>query len=151
MTEHSFDEINAVSMTSSVYEQIITTVLTALPNEACGVMLGTAAAGGIRIDQFIPIRNVAPNPLHSFVLDPGQFIPLCFHPNMVGLFHSHPATMPEPSAADYEQLQGFGSLFKIYLLGRPLPQLSKIELNSYLITRDHSSTYQLKQVALRTT
>jgi proteasome lid subunit RPN8/RPN11 len=91
-----------------------------LPMEACGVVLGEAAAGGIRISRFQPIRNVAPDPLHHFSLDDADWIRCVFNePQLIGLFHSHPRTTPIPSNEDLRNLPIFAGLLQVYLIGSP--------------------------------
>lgn len=108
-----------------------------LPQEACGVMLGETAAGGIRISRFQPIRNVAPDPLHHFTLDDAEWIRCVFsEPKLIGIFHSHPQTRPDPSLEDLRALPAFAGLLQMYLIGSPDLEnglRSHMHLNGYLI------------------
>ncbi|WP_025697392.1 Mov34/MPN/PAD-1 family protein, partial [Paenibacillus forsythiae] len=108
-----------------------------LPHEACGVLLGAAAAGGMRIDTYVPMRNVAPDPLHAFVPHPADWISaLYLSPPPVGLFHSHPRAAPQPSSSDLRGLTGLGDHFAVYLIGAPGAEpASPLLLNGYGIQR----------------
>ncbi|MBU5350772.1 M67 family metallopeptidase [Paenibacillus barcinonensis] len=97
-----------------------------LPQEACGVVLGESAAGGIRISRFQPIRNVAPDPLHHFALDQTEWIRCIFSGSIiVGIFHTHPHTLPIPSYEDLQALPDFAGMVQVYLIGSP-----NLEINS---------------------
>lgn len=91
-----------------------------LSSEVCGVLLGRKAAGGMRIDSYRKLRNVAPDPLHHFLFDPIEWVQCCYQESdLIGIFHSHPWSAPIPSSTDLHQLQSFGALTPIYLIGSP--------------------------------
>lgn len=74
-----------------------------LPFEACGVLLGTSAndGGGIGVSSFLPMRNAAPDRLRAFAFAPEEWIRVVMGDMpVIGIFHSHPQTLPSPSAAD---------------------------------------------------
>ncbi|MGC5771250.1 Mov34/MPN/PAD-1 family protein [Paenibacillus pabuli] len=147
----------------SVEQEISKYMFLSLPMEACGVVLGEAAAGGIRISRFQPIRNVAPDPLHHFLLDDAEWIRCVFNePQLIGLFHSHPRTAPVPSIEDLRNLPVFAGLLQAYLIGSPeltsetQPQMI---LNGYQIHTGNkrssepepNAAYSLHPVQLRVT
>nr|WP_145402888.1 Mov34/MPN/PAD-1 family protein [Paenibacillus xylanexedens] len=99
-----------------------------LPQEACGVVLGESAAGGIRISRFQPIRNVAPDPLHHFALDQTEWIRCIFSGSIiVGIFHTHPHTLPIPSYEDLQALPDFAGMVQVYLIGSPNLEISSVD------------------------
>lgn len=105
---------------SSVQLMLGKHLLTCLPHEACGLLLGTAAAGGILVSSYVPLSNVAPDPLHAFVPDPSEWVSALFSsPVPIGLFHSHPTSPPWPSPADLQGLNALGPEFCAYLIGSP--------------------------------
>lgn len=105
---------------SSVQLMLGKHLLTCLPQEACGLLLGAAAAGGMLISSYVPMSNVAPDPLHSFVPEPREWVKALYSdPAPIGLFHSHPGSAPWPSAADLKGLPSLGPQFKVYLIGSP--------------------------------
>lgn len=114
-----------IRLDSSAQRMLGKHLLTCYPQEACGILLGTAAAGGMHIKDYIPMHNVAPDPLHAFVPDPQQWIKALYNkPAPIGLFHSHPHTAPWPSSADLRGLCALGPEFKVYLIGAPGPDVS---------------------------
>lgn len=109
-----------IRLDSSVQRLLGKHLLSCYPHEACGILLGAAAAGGMHIKEYIPMRNVAPDPLHAFVPDPQDWVRALYRvPAPIGLFHSHPHSAPWPSSADIQGLRSLGSEFKVYLIGSP--------------------------------
>lgn len=121
-----------------------------LPLEACGVVLGEAAAGGIRISRFQPIRNVAPDPLHHFALEDAEWIRCVFNePQLIGLFHSHPRSTPVPSNEDLRNLPIFAGLLQVYFIGSPdftADTQSKMLLNGFQIHSNVASSVRMSHV-----
>lgn len=73
----------------------------AAPNECCGLLLG---AGGVVIDA-IPTRNTAADPARRYAIDPGEHFAAIRMARsrgaeVIGAYHSHPASPPEPSETD---------------------------------------------------
>ncbi|WP_145146838.1 M67 family metallopeptidase [Paenibacillus xylanexedens] len=128
---------NVFYIPSSVEKEMSKHMFLSLPQEACGVLLGETAAGGIRISRFQPIRNVAPDPLHHFALDDAEWIRCVFsEPKLIGIFHSHPHTRPVPSVEDIQALPAFAGLLQMYLIGSPdltVGLRSHMHLNGYQI------------------
>ncbi|MDN4600934.1 M67 family metallopeptidase [Paenibacillus sp. F6_3S_P_1C] len=154
---------NSLYIPHSVEQEMSKHMFASLPMEACGVVLGEAAAGGIRISRFQPIRNVAPDPLHHFSLDDAEWIRCVFNePQLIGLFHSHPRTTPIPSNEDLRNLPIFAGLLQVYLIGSPdlspesQPQML---LKGYQVHTDvdsfigmnHVQSYSLLSAQLRVT
>lgn len=85
------------------------------PNEACGLLLGTAA----HIQTAAPAANVAPDPTRHFEIDPAALI--AAHraardgsaPKVVGYFHSHPNGLARPSATDESSAARDGRIWAI--------------------------------------
>ncbi|WP_052429453.1 Mov34/MPN/PAD-1 family protein [Paenibacillus borealis] len=144
----------SIRLSSSVQHMLGKHLLSCYPQEACGILLGAAAAGGMCIDNYMPIRNVAPDPLHSFVPDPGEWVRAVYRdPAPVGFFHSHPHAAPWPSPADLSGLSSLGPEFKVYLIGSPgTGHTSAPLLNGFLIQRPDnagsSQTHTLQHVPL---
>lgn len=63
-------------------------LISCLPNEGCGI---------IKDGQFLPIKNIADNPLNDFRLDELQ-LPDQYE----AIVHSHPSGLAEPSKTDME-------------------------------------------------
>ena len=112
--------VQPIKLKYSVHQALGKHLLSCYPHEACGILLGAAAAGGMRIDTYVPMRNVAPDPLHAFIPDPKKWIDALYNEtNLIGLFHSHPNASPVPSVADLNGLSALGPEFKVYLIGSP--------------------------------
>ncbi|MGN7412062.1 Mov34/MPN/PAD-1 family protein [Paenibacillus sp. SAF-068] len=141
---------NTFYIPSSVEQEMCKHMFLSLPQEACGVMLGETAAGGIRISRFQPIRNVAPDPLHHFVLDNAEWIRCVFsEPKLIGIFHSHPQSRPVPSLEDMQALPAFAGLLQMYLIGSPdltNGLRSHMHLNGYQIESSKESQNQTRVV-----
>ncbi|MNI20267.1 CysO-cysteine peptidase [compost metagenome] len=133
--------LQPIKLDASVQQALGKHMLTCYPHEACGVLLGAAAAGGMHIDRYLPMRNVAPDPLHAFVPDPQEWVAaLYLTPAPVGIFHSHPHTEPWPSSADIRGLSSLGAGFQVYLIGSPGLSSNPPRLNGFLIDRQPDST-----------
>lgn len=116
-----------------------------LSSEVCGVLLGRKAAGGMRIESYRKLRNVAPNPLHHFLFDPIEWVQCCYQEtDMIGIFHSHPSSAPIPSSTDLIQLQQFGALTPIYLIGSStdLSDQPQWLYNTWLAISDQDHVHQ---------
>lgn len=75
------------------------------PSEACGLLLGSIEKDWIQAELFVPITNVAQDPLHHFTMDPVSLLPYLLSgtgkvASIVGILHSHPRTAAIPSAED---------------------------------------------------
>ncbi len=71
------------------------------PNECCGVLLGR----GEVVDVVFPGRNVHETPQTRYTMHAEDLFRVDRLQNergwdLVGIYHSHPATKPEPSATD---------------------------------------------------
>jgi proteasome lid subunit RPN8/RPN11 len=96
------------------------------PNECCGVI---AFADGVA-DRYLPGRNALESPYrYELEIDPSVWF-LEDDGFELAVFHSHPATKPEPSRTDRE-LAGLWS-------GRPflIYSLAFDELRAWRISRD---------------
>jgi proteasome lid subunit RPN8/RPN11 len=89
-----------------VVETLIAEARRAHPLEACGLLLG-----GEAIEQAVVCRNVHPEPLRHFEIDPAALIAAykaarggC--PALLGYWHSHPVGPPVPSQCDREMAGG---------------------------------------------
>ncbi|RAW17202.1 hypothetical protein DC345_08925 [Paenibacillus taichungensis] len=141
---------NTFYIPSSVEQEMSKYMFASLPLEACGVVLGEAAAGGIRISRFQPIRNVAPDPLHHFALEDAEWIRCVFNePQLIGLFHSHPRSTPVPSNEDLRNLPIFAGLLQVYFIGSPdftADTQSKMLLNGFQIHSNVASSVRMSHV-----
>lgn len=95
-------------MTSAAYSRMTGYCLSALPDEACGLLTASASPdsrGGALIDGIVPIRNAAAHPKAHFSFHPADWVQAYYdtrknRQTIVGFFHSHPASAPVPSTSD---------------------------------------------------
>jgi proteasome lid subunit RPN8/RPN11 len=78
----------------------------ALPREACGLLVGRAAAEGVAVTGLAPSRNLARGE-DAFEIDAALRLALQRRLRgtmeaVVGVWHSHPTGSPTPSARDAE-------------------------------------------------
>lgn len=103
-----------IELTSEIVGKLRTEARRALPDEACGLLLGRAG----RIELIVPARNVHPAPRTHFEIDPQALLDAhraaraggC---QVLGYYHSHPGGRAEPSATDRAQAAGDGRVWAI--------------------------------------
>ncbi len=96
---------------------IITHAREAAPHECCGLLLGRGDA----IVEAFRARNVADDPVRRFLIDPADhFAGLRLARErgleVVGFYHSHPASPPGPSPRDVAGFTYPGHLYAIVSL-----------------------------------
>jgi proteasome lid subunit RPN8/RPN11 len=75
------------------------------PRECCGLLIGTSE----RILESVPLENVAADGMRRYQIAPADYfaqIRRCRERgdvSVVGAYHSHPRTAPEPSPTDTEE------------------------------------------------
>jgi desampylase len=77
----------------------------ALPEEACGLLLGARRGDEVEVSALAALRNVAPEPRDAFELDPLDLLAAEDGArdsglSIVGVWHSHPRGPLEISARD---------------------------------------------------
>jgi proteasome lid subunit RPN8/RPN11 len=87
------------------------------PAECCGLLLGRAG----EIIEAIRARNVADDPATRFLIDPADHFAAMRSArqrglDVIGFYHSHPASPPEPSARDVAEFSYPGHLYAIVSL-----------------------------------
>ena len=95
-------EIEVVLLPDAVFRAMVDHARVWSPDEACGLVAGVGGAA----TRLYPLDNAEPSP-HRFTLDPADHFSALQHADeddegIIGLFHSHPASAPVPSAADLE-------------------------------------------------
>ena len=89
----------------------------AAPNECCGLLLGL----GEDIVEAVRTRNIADDAAKRFLIDPADHVAGRRDArqrglDVVGFYHSHPASPPEPSARDLAEFTYPGHLYAIVSL-----------------------------------
>lgn len=108
----------ALRVTSGVHATLREEATAAVPQEACGILLGH----GDLILTATVAANVHPEPLRHFEIDPADLI--AAHrsarqggPQVLGYWHSHPNGLARPSATDEAQASGDGGIWAIVVPG----------------------------------
>jgi len=107
------------------------------PHECCGLLIGTSG----EVVEAVPTTNVAADPLRRFEVAPPEHlaqIRRCRAPQaagaaalaVVGVYHSHPRSSPEPSPTDVEQ--AFEEF--LYLIAGPVEGDRALEIRGYRLT-----------------
>jgi proteasome lid subunit RPN8/RPN11 len=98
-------------------EAIVAHAVDSAPNECCGFLLGNAQ----EILEALPARNVADNPATRFLIDPADHFAVRRLARergleVIGFYHSHPASPPEPSPHDLAEFSYPEHLYAIVSL-----------------------------------
>lgn len=143
----------------SVYLQLKEDSLSRYPREACGVLLGETTAASAIIDDYVPLNNISSMPEQHFSLEPREWVKYCYHPRLLGLFHSHPTAPPHPSQTDLQQLPLFAELVKLYVIGscddkrsgakqQEVHSRPDFTMQGYHIIRDQQGIFALSKAEL---
>jgi desampylase len=89
----------------------------AAPKECCGFLLGR----GDDIVEAVRARNVAGEPASGFLIDPADHFAAIREGRdrgleVIGFYHSHPASAPDPSPRDIAEFSYPGHLYAIVSL-----------------------------------
>jgi proteasome lid subunit RPN8/RPN11 len=92
--------VTDVHIRRGIVEQIVAHARAEAPLECCGLLLGTPG----RLDVALPARNLLASPAR-FALDPVDHFAAvrrarALGVDVVGVYHSHPASAPVPSPRD---------------------------------------------------
>ncbi|SEM70306.1 M67 family metallopeptidase [Paenibacillus sp. OV219] len=101
----------AARLALEAHEQLLRSCSDAMPSEACGVLAGTLehidGVPLVSVTHVYPVNNAeAVSRLNNqFAFEPASWIQALYHmqknrQSLVGYYHSHPTSMPLPSAAD---------------------------------------------------
>ena len=87
------------------------------PYEACGVLIGTINGSSVHVEKARPVVNVR-RTRTSFELDPKQFYNAWDSAEkngkeIVGVYHTHPASSAVPSLWDRETMENYTSVWVI--------------------------------------
>jgi proteasome lid subunit RPN8/RPN11 len=103
----------------------------AAPAECCGLLLG----GNCSIAEAIRTTNIADEPRARFLIDPvdhinGRRAARGRGLDVVGFYHSHPASPALPSHADLEEANYPGHLYAIVSLAGDEPEVRLFQLTA---------------------
>jgi proteasome lid subunit RPN8/RPN11 len=102
------------------------------PNECCGLLLGRRGD----IVEAVPVRNAAAEPWRRYEIAPEDHFAVLRRCRtetdglaVVGGYHSHPRTHPEPSSTDLEQ--AFEEF--VYLIAGPVDGFAALDVRAYVL------------------
>jgi proteasome lid subunit RPN8/RPN11 len=110
-----------------VVDEVAAHARESLPAECCGVLLGSAEDRALHVVEAVRISNLSEDP-NRYCLDPKGHIDARRAARqrgleVVGFYHSHPHSEPEPSVTDLSEATYPGHL---YLIVRPLAEGAKV-------------------------
>ena len=96
------NDAGALRLSAEVAQAIVNHARAELPNEACGLLAGSAVSGLAR--AFHPARNAHASP-YRYSLDPDDLVRITFAiersgDELLAIVHSHPRTDATPSPTD---------------------------------------------------
>jgi desampylase len=120
--------IESIRIRPVVLAAIHTHARIAAPAECCGLLI---ARDG-RIDEAVAVENRAADPVRHYEIDPRDYlhaIRRCRTTNalVIGAYHSHPRSMPEPSPTDREA--AFSDF--LYLIAGPVVGATPFAIRAY--------------------
>ncbi len=99
--------IGKLRLSSRLSRPLVAEAREAAPNEACGLIVGLREANRVRVTRTVSCENQAPLETREsrFTIDPRRFIEeerflRSSAEEVVGFYHSHPASDPVPSTVD---------------------------------------------------
>jgi proteasome lid subunit RPN8/RPN11 len=133
------DELS-VRVTRGVLDAIAAHARADAPRECCGLLIG---ADG-RIDEAVPVENRAGDPLRRYEIDPRAHIAAIKRcrgtaSSVLGAYHSHPRSAPEPSPTDLAE--AFGDF--VYVILGPVTGTSAGEIRAYRLIGGNFRPVQL--------
>ncbi len=111
----------AVSLPRSMRDELAAHAMAAVPNEACGIIVGDrpAADGGVAT-RWVPLRNPLASP-YRYAIDPDDLLRLTIEADDAdevfwAIVHSHVASPARPSPTDLRELHYPDSLYVLVSL-----------------------------------
>lgn len=109
-------------------ERIAAHARAAAPDECCGLLVGHASC----VDEAVPTANVAADPGRQYEVPPAEYAALVRRcrtegRSVVGAYHSHPHTLPLPSATDTDA--AFSDFW--FLIGGPVDGSAAWSVRAY--------------------
>lgn len=121
-----------IKIKQSDYDAIVAHAKAGLPNEACGLIAGTADGEEKRIEKVFLLTNADQSPEH-FTISPKEQLGAIKEMRALGLsplgnFHSHPSTPSRPSLEDIRLAFDPAASYLILSLAGEEPVLKAFEI-----------------------
>jgi proteasome lid subunit RPN8/RPN11 len=112
----------------------------AAPDECCGLLIARDGC----IDEMVPVANQAADARRQYEIAPRDYldaIKRCrdSHAIVIGAYHSHPRSAPEPSPTD--RAAAFGDF--LYLIAGPVSEADPISIRAYRLADGNFRTVGL--------
>jgi proteasome lid subunit RPN8/RPN11 len=119
-----------VTLLRAALETLVAHAREEAPNECCGLLLGTSSS----IAEAARARNIADQPRSRFLIDPKDHIDLRRSARargleVLGFYHSHPASPAVPSPTDLAEATYPGHLYLIVGLASEPPDVAIYQLD----------------------
>jgi proteasome lid subunit RPN8/RPN11 len=124
-----------VRITSSAIQQIIEHARQESPNECCGLLVGL----GDHVHRARAAGNLERSPTR-YTVDPRDHFAALREARaqglqVIGAYHSHPASPAEPSASDRAEANDSTFLYLIVSLAQPEPELAAYRIEPAAVVR----------------
>ncbi|QGQ97434.1 M67 family peptidase [Paenibacillus psychroresistens] len=140
-----------IKITFQLYNELIDYCRFQLPNEACGVFLGTNDPDSLTIKSFRGITNIANSANNQFEFNREELLKLIYSKHgypWIGIFHSHPLTDAYPSNADLQSPWTL-PIYAILSLTQPnQPIMKSFEFSSNQQKKPHSIKEQTIEIIM---
>jgi proteasome lid subunit RPN8/RPN11 len=118
----------AVEIRQNALNDIIAHAREEAPDECCGLLVGSDS----RVDESVRTRNLEASPTR-YQIDPVQHVALMRRlrggpSQIVGVYHSHPHTSPEPSPSDLAEAFYPDFIYLIVSLAGPTPRIGGYQI-----------------------
>lgn len=129
-------------LTAALVQEIVDAARAALPNEAVGLLVGTAGP-----ERYVALRNASASP-YRYSIDPDEQLRIWTELDAGGesvwsIVHSHVNSAAEPSKTDMELAYFPESLYLIVSLAEP----TQPELRAWSISAGIASSVDLEVIA----
>ena len=127
---------STVTLGRDVVDAILAHARAAAPNECCGLLLGR----GEDIVEAVRARNIADEPATRFLIDPDDHFAARRTARtrgleVVGFYHSHLGSPPEPSERDLAEFSYPGHLYLIVSLSSEPAEIGLFRFDSGRLQR----------------
>lgn len=117
-----------LELTRASYDSLIDHARDGVPEEACGVLVGTQEANGALVENVVRTTNVAEHPRTTYRIDPEELFATVEEvegrgQSVVGFYHSHPDGPRGPSQTDIARATWTDHVYLIISLDGSRPYL----------------------------
>ena len=129
----------SISIAAVLVQEVIDAARAGVPNEACGLLVGTGyAADGESPTRYEPLRNAAESP-YRYLIDPEEQLRVWLQLEDAGevpwaIVHSHVASAAVPSATDVGLAFFPDSLYVICSLADEMPSMRAWSIRDGTVT-----------------